>query len=160
MANYISRLIKEDEISYKGVFDFKEFFSLVRNFLERYDYDIDEKEYKDESSGGLKSLTVKWAADKKLDDYNKAIIKLKFKLSKCKETYVDGAKVMEGNLNLSVKVEVERDYDDKWSKSPFKKLSMALYGKYVADEKQNYVDKLVKNLIDNLKNEVKQYLKI
>ena len=160
MVKHKHTLIKDMEISYQGVFNFKEMISMLKSLFKRYDYDITEKSYEDSTKSDLENIKVNWECDNKLDDYNKGIIKLKFDLKNCKQGYVDGIRVMDGNFKLVIDAIVERDYEDKWGKSSFRKFIGAVYEKYISETKQDYVDKSVKKLVDNIKSEVRQYLKI
>lgn len=153
------KIIKDIEFNYEGVFDFREFLHLLRAFFKRYDYDIDEKVYALSKKGGLNNTKIKWDCDRKLDDYNHAYIKPTINLRDYKESYVNGAKVVDGKLSVEVDAEVERDYSEQWKKHPTKKFVRAVYEKYVVSGKQKNVDNAVRNLVQNLIAEMKQYFK-
>ncbi len=160
MTKHIDKIIKDLELSYQGVFDFKQLVAMLKQFFKRYNYDITEKAYEEKPKGDLKNTVIKWDTDRKLDDYNKAVVKVEMNLSDYKEGYVDGSKIVDGNFKFKINAEMERDYDDKWQKSAYKKFFRAVYEKFVTGEKQKSVDNSVKDLVENLKKEVKQYLKI
>ena len=155
---HTDKIVKDLEFSYEGVFDFKELLSVIREYLKRHDYDIDEKLYNTSVKDDLKSTKIKWNADRKVDDYNKCVVKLTVDLGDYKEGYVDGAKVADGKLKVTFNAEVERDYGEKWKKNPTKRFIRAVYEKYVTEAKQSKIDGNLKNLIDGLKKEIKQYL--
>ncbi len=154
-------IINGFDINYSGAIDFKDFLRMFKGFFKKYDYDVDEKVYDTKTDNeGLKSTTIKWACDKKVDDYNKVVIKPSISLSNYKEGFVDGSKVADGNLKINIKVEIERDYDEKWKKSPVKNFFRSIYERYVSEEKQDKVTKEAKSIFENLKKELKQYLNI
>ena len=121
---------------------------------------MNEKNYDDKSSNAIKNIRIKWEMDRKYDDYNRAIITIVYEIKNAKEGYVDGSKVIDGDLKITIEADVERDYDEKWGKSASKRFFMAMYEKLVSGDKQHYVDNLAKDLVKNFKTEIKQYLKI
>ncbi len=155
---HTDNVVRDLEFAYEGVFNFKELLSVMKDFLKRYDYDVDEKLYDTKVNGDLRNIKIKWSCDKKVDDYNKCFVKLTIDLNDFKEGYVDGEKVVDGKLKITFNAEVERDYGEKWKKSPSKKFIRALNEKYVSQAKQNKVDSQLKGLVDALKKEVKGYL--
>ena len=157
---HTDRIVKDLDLVYEGVFDFKEFISFLKDYFKRNDYDIDEKLYDTKIKNGLKSTKIKWECDRKLDDYNKALAKLSIELIDYKEGYVDGIKVVDGKIKLGFNGDLERDYDAKWKVTPKKRFIRAIYDKYVKTEKQSTVEGNLKSLIENLLKEVKQYFKV
>jgi len=80
-------------------------------------------------------------------------------LSDYREGNVDGTKVVDGKLKITFNAEVERDYDEKWKKSPVKRFVRAIYERYVTEAKQSKVDRALKDLVSDLRLEIKRYLK-
>lgn len=156
---HTDKIVSDLEFAYEGVFDFKEFLSYLKGFFKRYDYDLDEKVYNLKVKEGLKTTKIKWATEKKLDDYNKSKIKVKINLADYKESYVDGTKLADGNLKIEIEAEIEKDYEDQWKTAPPKKLMRGIYEKYIASAKQNKTNSLVKSTVDDLMKEIKQYFK-
>ncbi len=156
---HTDKIVRDLEFVYEGVFDFKEVLSLLKSYFKRNDYDLDEKLYDTKIKTGLKNIKLRWECDRRLDDYNKALAKLVIDVTDAKEAYVDGVKVVEGKLKITFNGEMERDYDLKWKPKPVLKFTRALYEKYISEEKQTNVDAQLKNLIDKLIKELKQYFK-
>ncbi len=157
---HTDKVVRDLEFLYEGVFDFKELLEIIKEFCDKRGYDIDEKLYNNKVKGDFKNTVIKWTADRKIDDYNKCVVKLIINLNDYKEGYVDGRKIVDGNLKITFNGEVERDYDEKWKKAPTKKFLRAVYEKYIVESKQDKVNSSLKNLIDDLKNEIKLYLKV
>ena len=42
---YTDRIVKDLEMSYTGIFDLKEFLNIMKKLFDRYNYDLDEKNY-------------------------------------------------------------------------------------------------------------------
>jgi len=153
-------VFKEVELEANGVIDFKEFLNVLKEFFSRYDYSINEKKYETKIKDGMKNTLIKWAPDRKYNDYNEAVIKIDIVLSNYKEGYSDGKKVVDGNLKVKIAGEMNRDYGDKWKSNPAKTFIRALYDKYVVNIKESNADVSLKNAINNLISEIKQYLQI
>lgn len=157
---HTDKIVKDLEFVYEGVFDFKEFLSIVKAFFKRHDYDVDEKLYSTNVKADLKNTKIKWNAERKVDDYNKCVIKVGVDLSNYKEGYVDSVKVVDGKLKITFNADVERDYGEKWKKSPTKKFIRAIYEKYISEAKQSKIDSNLKALVEDLRKEIKQHLSV
>ncbi len=155
---HTDKVTKEMEISHTGILDFKEFLQMIKDFFGNYNYDITEKVYDTKSTDGLKNTLIKWDADRKLDDYNKAVFKLTFILNDYKELYVEKKKVTDGNFKIKIEVEMERDYDENWKKAPTKRFLRAIYDKYIVEKKQSNIDKEAKETVQRLREQIKKYL--
>ena len=151
-------IIDELTIEHEGVIDFKDFLKFLKLFMKKYDYNIDENIYETKTSKQeLKTTLIVWGCDRKVDDYNKIIIKPKIILSDYKEGTIDRKKIIEGKIEISIKVEIERDYDENWKKSPIKRFFRAVYDKYVVEAKQEKINSEAKNIVSKLKTEINQY---
>lgn len=155
---HTDKIIRDKTFSYEGVFDFKELISVMREFMGRYNYDIEEKLFKTNAKGAKKTTKIKWTCDRKIDDYNKCILKLTIDLKGYKEGNVDGVPVVDGNLEIAFEGEVERDYDEAWKTSPVRKFLRALYDKYIFEAKQKSVDRKLVDMADTLEAELRKYL--
>jgi len=156
---HTDKIVKDIEISHTGILDFKEFLQLMRDFFGNYNYDITEKVYDTKvTTEGLKNTMIKWDADRRLDDYNKAIFKISYSLSDYKEIYVEKKKVIDGKFKLKIELEMERDYDENWKKAPTRRFLRAVYDKYIAEPKQSKIDNEAKEAVQRLKEQVKKYL--
>lgn len=155
---HTDKIVRDLEYSYQGVFDFKELLSIMKKFFARYNYDVDEKLYDTKVKGDFRNTKIKWTCDRKVDDYNKCVVKLGIDLNDYKEGNVDSTKVIDGKLKIMFNAEVERDYGEKWKKSPAKRFFRAIYEKYVSEAKQSKVDNNLKELVESLRKEIKQYL--
>ena len=155
------KIVKPAQISYQGVFDFKELLNVIKEFFKRHDYDLSEKNYNTSTGeGNAKNTIVLWEFDRKVDDYNQVFARLKFELMNYKEGYVDSKKIVDGNIIITMEAEVQRDYDIKWKNAPIKRFVRALYDRYIDEPKNDRIFDEGKKLIENLKKDIKQYLHI
>ncbi len=156
---HTDKVVRELEFVYEGVFDFKELLSIIKEFVKRYKYDLNEKGYETKGKGEVKTTKLRWEFERKLDDYNKAVVKLKIELADYKEGHVESVKVVDGKLKIEFNADIIRDYNENWKVAPAKKFFRALFDKYVMEIKQKKVDDSVIDLVDSLRSEIKRYLK-
>lgn len=152
------------KMKYKGVFVYKDFYTFCYNWL-RDETDmtiIAEKKYSEKISGNTKDIDIEWESNKKLTDYFKIIIKVKFKISKLKEVEVvqDGVKTKmnEADVEVDVKGILERDYDGKWEKDAFRKFLRGIYEKWVITSRINQFEDKVAGDSDEFLGQIKAYL--
>lgn len=157
---HTERVVRDIELNYSGVFDLKEFLNLTKKVLGRYDYDLDEKLYETKTKDDLKNTTIKWQFDRRLDDYNKGVVKLKININNYSENYIEGKKVVKGDLNVKLNGEVIRDYEDKWKKLPTRKFFRALYDQYIGKEREDNITRSVKDMVELFRKEFKKYFNI
>ncbi len=150
-------VIPKIEFNYEGVFDFNELLSLIKDFLKSYNYDITEKRFTTKRKDNLKTINIRWSIDKKLDDYNKAVVDFRINLTDFKEMYVDDKKVVEGNLQVIALGIMARDYGEQWKTAPSKRFIRAVYDKYVAKPKLKKIDDSFINMVKDLMKEIKNY---
>ena len=155
---YTEIVFKETVLEFSGILDFKEFLKTLREFFKRHDYDVNEKNYHSKPKDGFKNMKIVWVCDRKYDDYNEAVVKIKIEMNNYKES--TGKKLVEGDLKVSIVGEMNRDYGNKWTQNVFKIFIRSLYDKYISGIKSGAADKELKKVIDGLNYEVKQYLQI
>ena len=153
---HTEKVVKDLEINYSGVFDLKEFLDVVKKYFERNDYFLDEKSYDTKTKDDTKNTFMRWQFERKLDDYNKSVIKINIKESNYTENYLDGKKVIKGDINLKINAELNRDYDDHWKGPMWKKFFRSIYDQYIAEERQDKVKGSIKTLIEGLRKDVKK----
>ncbi|MEK6883534.1 MAG: hypothetical protein AABY22_28155, partial [Nanoarchaeota archaeon] len=129
-------LIFESKIKYVGIFSFKEFYKFCYDWLvDESGLKVIEKKYEEKIIGDAKNIESEWEGTKKVSDYFKFEVIVKFKLVNVSEVEVTqgGAKVKanKGEVGISVKAHLIKDYDGKWEVSPFKKFLRGTYEKYI-----------------------------
>ena len=157
---HTEKVARDIELNYSGVFDMKEFLNLTKKILGGYDYDLDEKLYETKTKDDSKNTTIKWQFDRRLDDYNKGVVKMQIKINNYSESYIEGRKVVKGDMNVKINGEVIRDYEDKWKKLPARRFFRALYDQYIAKEREDTIAKSVKDIIETFRKEFKKYFNI
>lgn len=142
------------KVKHAGVFDFKETYRVMYEWLADQGYDINEKNYKENiGAGGAKEIEIEWEALRKVSDYFRFIIKAKWHIigMTSVEVDIDGVKqkMNKGQFELEIKCILEKDYESTWEKKPFLKFLRTLYDKYLIKERTDqYEGKLIGEMED------------
>jgi len=151
------------KIKHAGTFDFKETYRILFEWLVDQGYDVNEKSYKENiGAGGAKELEIEWEASRKVSDYFRFIIKVNWHIIGMTsiEVEIDGVKqkMNKGQFELEAKSILEKDYDEKWTSSPFLKFLRTLYDRYLTKERtEQYEGKLIGEF-DELVAQCKSFL--
>jgi hypothetical protein len=157
-------LIKE-KVKHGGIGDLKAAYKYAYGWLNEQNYTIIEDEYSEKSSGDAKELIIKWTASRKLTDYFKILLKIKWKVLNLKEIEVE----IEGkkrNMNKYSEIELEivgvleKDYSNKWEGSAFNKFIRDIYNKFVIPQRIEQKEDQVKKEVQEFKEEMKAFFEL
>ncbi len=150
-------------IKYDGVFNFRGLYSFCHGFLdEELGLDPDETEYEEKLDGQAKEIKFTWEGSKKLTDYFKFKIKIKFEISQLTKVDIQqGAKKISTNKG-SVKIKtvgtIEKDYSDKFSSSSTQMFMRSIYEKWVIPSRVGAMEDKIAGDCADFVNEAKAYL--
>lgn len=140
------------KIKHNGIFDFKEIYRILFDWILDMDYDINEKAYKETiGAGGAKELEVEWEAVRKVSDYFKFNIYARWHIVGMTtiEVEIDGVKkkMNKGQFELEVSCSLIKDYENKWEKRPLLKFLRTFYDRYLIHDRQDMFEgKLVREM--------------
>jgi len=155
-------LIKS-KVRHVGIFNFKDLYTILYEWLVDESYDMNEKAYKETiGAGGGKDIEIEWDAVKKVSDYFKFNINVKWKVigMTSVEVEIDGVKqkMNKGDLTLEIKTVLLKDYESRWESKPFFKFLRTLYDRYLIKERiSSYEGKLIGEM-DELVSQAKSFL--
>ncbi|MBU0959625.1 MAG: hypothetical protein KKB31_06785 [Nanoarchaeota archaeon] len=158
-----SETIFSSKIKYVGVFSFSEFYQFCYDWLtEETGLGIQEDKYVEKIQGDSKNIDVGWTGERKVTDYFKYKIKVKFRVIGLKKIEImrDGVKekTNEGSVEVTAKSDLVRDYEGKFELSAFRKTLRGMYEKWVIPSRvEQYEDKLI-NSSDEFLNQAKAWL--
>jgi len=151
------------KVRHVGIFDFKETYRILFEWLIDQGYDFNEKNYKEViGAGNAKEIEIEWEAVRKVSDYFRFYIKVKWKIigMTSVEVEIDGVKqkMNKGDLTLEFSCVLHKDYEDRWGGKPFFKFLRTLYDKYLIRERvEQYESKLIIEM-EQLVAEAKSFL--
>jgi len=153
------------KIKHKGIFNFKETYNLVYDWLINEGYDLNEKQYKENVlPGGAKEIEIEWEAMRKVSDYFQFVIKVEYHIMGMTEVEVeiDGKKekMNRGQFEFIIKSVLVKDHESRWENAPFFKFLRTLYDRYLIPSRiENYQGKLIGE-VDEIVAQVKSFLNL
>lgn len=137
------------KIKHNGIFDFRETYKILWDWLMDQNYDVNEKSYKENiGAGNARELEIEWQAIRKVSDYFRFQIIAKWHIigMTMVDVEIDGVKqkMNKGQFELEVKCILIKDYEDRWASKPFFKFLRTFYDKYLIKERvEQYEGKLI-----------------
>lgn len=130
-----SSLVFSGKVVHGGIFDFKDVYKFIYEWLTSYDYILVEKKYSEKIKATGKDLEVAWECYRKISDYFRYKIKVSIRVFNMidVEATRDGVKVNrnKGEIEMKFDAFLERDYEGKWESSPITKFLRGIYDKYI-----------------------------
>ena len=157
----IDYVIPAIKIEQRAVFNFADLYRLLKSWFNLHNYDFYEKEYIDVlKEGGEKSDSIKWEAERKVDDYVKFHIELRIKLADVEDVKLKDNLVCKGTCGIKFESFLEKDYDNRWERNSFIKFLRALYDHFILRPKlERYADELRQETYDVF-DQAKSFLKL
>ncbi len=148
--------VYKQKLKQVGHWNYKDLYGFCFDWLKDEGYNVKEKEYVEKSSNFGKEITLKWTADKSVTDYFKNEIEVGWHILGMKDAEVEqeGKKIStnKGEVAITVKATLVRDYEERWEDKPLWKFLRGIYEKYV-----------IRTTIDayggNLEDKAREYLK-
>ena len=151
------------KIKYDGIFSFKDFYKFCHDWLsDEFGLTVAEEKYAEKLSGDIKNIDVEWAGSKKVSDYFKFVVPVKFKITALSNVEIvqDGIKMKtnKGSVEVSIKGVINKDYDGKFDPSPTKKIIRGLYEKWVITSRVDAMESKLAGDCDEFLSQAKAYL--
>ena len=143
--------IFSSKVRYEGLMDFKEFYKFCHQWLsEETGLELIENKYAEKISGDSKNIKVEWSGSRKITDYFKFQIEVKFEVLNLTNVEVtqDGKKIKmnKGSVEVSIKGTLVRDYEGKFEKTSTQKFMRSIYEKWVIYSRiKEYEGKLIED---------------
>jgi hypothetical protein len=158
-------IIDNLKIKQRALFDMGELYKVMFRWYSRNNYDFQEKEYSESAMGeGEKKLEIGWLSYKKISDYIKFHIDVKFLVIGLKNTEVEVGNVKrktnQGDLEMRFTAWLEYDYEGKFESSPFLKFFKDFYNKYVIKSRIEGYEAQIHEETYELIAEVKSFLNL
>ena len=155
----------ESKLTSKGIFSFKDFYRFCYDWLvDETGLDIIEKKYIEKLQGDVKEIEVEWGGVRKVTDYFKFDVSVKFRVTQLKDIEISRNGVKEktnqGSVEIKVKGILIRDYQGKFERTAWRKFLRATYEKYIIPARvEQFEDKLIGDM-DEFLAQAKTYLEL
>ncbi|MEM2772466.1 MAG: hypothetical protein QXR88_01295 [Candidatus Pacearchaeota archaeon] len=153
--------IYETKVKYSGIFDFKNIYTLIFEWLSDMGYFVVEKEYSEKIKAEGKEIEIKWICTKKVTDYFRFIINVNWRIDNLQEIEITKEKKIrtnKGNIEIKFSAILERDWQNKYEVSPFHKFLRAVYEKYIIPNRIEQMEEKVTEEVLDIVNNIKAYL--
>lgn len=162
MAN--KSTVFKQTIKQKGYWNYKDLYGFCFSWLKDRGYTVKENEYTEKNSGAGKEIILDWAADKKVTDYFKNSISVKWHITQMQDAEIerDGKMVgtNKGDLKIVVEATLESDYEGGWERSAFVKFMRGIYDKYIMrTTTEQYEDRATDDAVEFV-SQVKSFLQL
>ncbi|UCD20719.1 MAG: hypothetical protein JSW08_03015 [archaeon] len=158
------RNVLTTKVVHSGIFDFKEIYSFLYDWLRSLQYTIVEGKYSEKIKPTGKEIGIEWACSRKVNDYVKMGITIEFKIKKMTDVEVteDGVKIKKNKADIEIKIDsfLVLDYEDKWESYAISKFLRGVYDKYIIkNEIEGYEDSLGEEA-EETANQIKAFLSL
>ncbi|MBM3232177.1 hypothetical protein FJZ21_02250 [Candidatus Pacearchaeota archaeon] len=153
-------LILKEKVKYVGYGKFSDAYSYAHDWLRQEQYTVVEEQYTEKVKGSSKDLDIVWKATKKITDYFKIELDLKWKILGMEdvEVEIDGKKKKMNKwteLAIDIKGTLVKDYKNEWNKSATTKFFKEIYNKFVIPSRTEQMKDKVEDIVQNFKEEMK-----
>lgn len=134
MANKIT-LLDNEKIVYEGVFDLKELYKHLYEWLTWRKYDVSEKKYKEKVKPTGKDMEIVWEATKEIDEYSLFMLAMRATLVAVSDVEVQKehakVKMQKGEITIEVSAHLITDRQEMWTSKPYLAFLQKFYEKYL-----------------------------
>ncbi len=153
----IDYIILGIKVEKKAIFNMADLYKVMKKWFLDNNYEFIEKEYIDIAKT---NLSIKWVAEKKIDDYTKFVIEVRIKTQGLKIVTVKHKKSNKGKISAKFESYLEKDYEDSWETNPISKFLRSIYDKFALKSKFDQYSGQLKEETYAVFNETKAYLNL
>ncbi len=141
---------------YNGTFDLDKMYKDTKSWFDDFNYDFDEKEYKEKRQAHGDEIKIDLLAERKVDDYAKFHINVNFLILNVKKL---DKKNYIGDVKVNVVSYVELDYNNNWQYGKLKKYLFFIYNNILIKNKiENVYEEKLFTELASFENVIKQHL--
>jgi enolase len=156
--------IYKGKIIQKGVFNFKDVYEFLYDYLVDENYDVSENKYVEKLQGDTKNLEIIWSATKEVSDYFKFEITATWSvlgLKKVKVKKEDQELVMDsGSIEIKFTASIIKDYENRWENNPALKFMRGLYDRYIIRSRIDTYEVKIWDEVNEIVAQTKSFLAI
>jgi hypothetical protein len=150
----------KNKVKQKGYWNFTELYNFCYDWLKDNGYKVKEKGYTEKLTSFGKELIIEWEIGKKVTDYYKNTMKMKWHILGMKDAEIEreGKKesTNKGEVGIELTADLETDYEHKWEQKPIWKFLRGIYDKYIVrTTTEEYEDRLeddAKEFVEQIKS--------
>src|SRR3989344_95632 len=156
--------VHNGKIKQEGIFNFKDFYEFLYDYLTDQNYDVVELKYVEKLKGESKDIEIIWIATKEVSDYFKFDIRvhwLIYGMKKIKAKREGEELIMDnGTMELRFDAWLVKDWENGWENRPFWKFLRGVYDRFIVKSRvDDYGIKLWEESIEVI-NQAKSFLAV
>lgn len=128
-------IVDESELAYEGLFDIKEVYSLIDDFLRQKNYDKFEKTNREFVGSAGKEIYYVLTPVFGISDFARKLLKIDLSAKEVKdvEVEIDGFKrrMQQGKFKIMLSGILETDYEGRWEQTAFYYFVRTMFNKYI-----------------------------
>jgi len=146
----------------KAIFDLGSVYDFCFTWLNDENYIVMEDKYSEKIKPNGKELEIIWTAKKKVSDYFRFILKIRWFIIGLKDVEVEKngnkVKMNKGDFEITVKGVLERDYEHSWEQNQFYKSLRKMYNRFIVRGRIDQYEEKLYGEADDFLAEVKAFL--
>ena len=159
--DFVANNIKVRQVS---IFDMGDLYKTMFRWFSQHNYDFQEKQYMEQTTQGGKHLEIGWETNRKISDYIKFHIDIKFLIVGLDSVEIEinnmKNKTNKGDVEMRFTAWLELDYEGKWEGNAFIKFLKEAYNKFIIKSRiEDYEAELHEELYEFI-GEIKSYLNL
>lgn len=152
------------KLKQKGIFNFKEFYEFLYDYLYNENYDVFETKYSEKITGDSKNIEIEWKATKEISDYFRFEIHSRWLITGLKKVNVkkDGQEISmdSGTIEIKFIANLQKDYENRWESNAFMKFLRGVYDRYVIRTRTDDYELMLFRDINEFIAQIKSFLAI
>lgn len=159
--DFIAQNIRVRQVS---IFDMADLYKAMFRWFSQHNYDFQEKQYYEQATPKGKHLEIGWESNRKISDYIKFHIDVKFLIFGLESVEVEVGNLKrrtnKGDVEMRFTAWLELDYEGKWEGNAFIKFLKETYNKWVIKTRiEDYEAELHEELYEFM-GEIKSFLNL
>lgn len=155
-------LVIKEKLEHSGIFDFKGLYGYAHSWLKEEGYGVTEDKYSESVTGNTRFIQVEWSISKKVSDYFKFEVSVKYEISGLTdvEVEIDGQrkKMNKGKVSIDFKGTLVTDHESKWESSPTNRFLRDVYNKFIIPSRISNMKDRLSGDVRSLKEDIKEFL--
>ncbi|MFH1358406.1 MAG: hypothetical protein ABIH37_00795 [archaeon] len=145
--------IYKGKVKQKGIFNFKDSYQFLFDYLKDENYDITEEKYVEKVEGESKNLEIIWTGTKEVSDYFRFEYRIRWWILGMKKIRVkkEGQEITMDSGTVEIRFEsyLQKDYENRWENNPFFKFIRGFYDRYIMKSRaDDFVDRLFNDTLE------------
>lgn len=154
MAEY-DYVVSGLNLKQSAIFKLEDVYKVFKTWISDHGYKIGEREYSDTDR---RHLDVKWICFKKVNDYIKYTIEIRFKAKDLENIAIKNKRLQKGEIEIRFDAYLETDYEDFWEERGTSKFMRGVFDKISSKKKMDENSDELKEDTYNIYNEIKSFL--